>query len=283
MEPIFGNVSTGQPGARVGDTFYVLLPARSGGLEIRSDWPARGDLASFDPKGSSHHSFVADETTFRAEMADIAENARQRAELGRYEDCKGVRTPWGKADSSTVYADGLISHGTSGHGGFKVFAKLNRQIPEPYRNEDGWYEEDAEWAKIAVSLPGLFTDREVRQATATVKRTFPYEYEAVTGETLAPGESARKDQDAFDREHAADWVVISAIKSSTYEGMTETYATLGGQRGGWKDGVETTVEDKRFLVPSEEYSANYYRNGVLGFVIDPARHEEFDPAAAPRP
>ena len=58
---------------------------------------------------------------------------------------------------------------------------------------------------------------------------------------------------------------MSAILSNQRPGMTEVVAKIGGGhiRGG---------EERRFLVASDEYAGR----GRFGFVIDLARHAEYD-------
>ena len=63
----------------------------------------------------------------------------------------------------------------------------------------------------------------------------------------------------------ADWVVISAIRSSHHAPMVEVVATLGGRR-------DPRAEERRFLVPSTEYEAER----PFGFVVDSARHAACD-------
>lgn len=55
-------------------------------------------------------------------------------------------TPWGKSQGGHSHFPGMVFYHTAGHGGLKVDARLNRQIPLPFRNLDGWYEEDCEYA-----------------------------------------------------------------------------------------------------------------------------------------
>ena len=57
--------------------------------------------------------------------------------------------------------------------------------------------------------------------------------------------------------------MISAITSKHVVGFAEVIATPGGKRG-------VGTEERRFLVPSDEY-----RVGRFGFVIDPARHDVY--------
>ena len=57
-----------------------------------------------------------------------------------------MNTPWGRAQSRTVIIPGIVSYSTSSHGGIKLDADLNKNVPQYMRNTDGWYEEDTEWA-----------------------------------------------------------------------------------------------------------------------------------------
>ena len=86
-----------------------------------------------------------------------------------------VQTPWGPADFATEYAPGLVLYSTPGHGGFHVSAEWLAQMPEPYRSTvpftqrhgrsgPGWYEEDCDWAIVALSFPQFFTADELETA-----------------------------------------------------------------------------------------------------------------------
>ncbi|RUW58510.1 hypothetical protein EOA31_37595, partial [Mesorhizobium sp. M4B.F.Ca.ET.049.02.1.2] len=77
---------------------------------------------------------------------------------------------------------------------------------------------------------------------------------------LAAGQSREKDRRAFEAEHAADWIVVSAIRADYKKSFVEVIATPGGRRG-------VGSEERRFLVPADEYVI-----GRFGFVIDPDRH-----------
>jgi len=160
-----------------------------------------------------------------------------------------------------MYGEGIVFYSTPSHGGFKLDEVRNALVPEALRNADGWYEEDCEWAKVAVSFPALFTDRERRQADDTIRNEWPDYWEPLRGRTLEPGESWAKDRRRFHEAHAADWIVLSASRSKEHPGMVECFAALGGNR---------QVGKRRcFLVPSDEYVV-----GRFGFVIDETRHRE---------
>ena len=55
-----------------------------------------------------------------------------------------IQTPWGIADENIELIEGVTLYETEGHGGYHVCSTLNKLIPTPFRNEDGFYEEDVE-------------------------------------------------------------------------------------------------------------------------------------------
>lgn len=79
-------------------------------------------------------------------------------------------TPWGKSDSKQVLVPGITFYGTPGHGGYYVSKAVRAVMPPQYVNSDGWYEEDCEWAKVALSFPHLFTPAIVRVAQESYER-----------------------------------------------------------------------------------------------------------------
>jgi len=197
-------------------------------------------------------------------MIEHAEQSRQLAALSRQAVRMNCNTPWGPSHGATVYADGVVAHTTAGHGGFVLSPARNAKVHPMLRAVDGWYEEDVCWAAVALTFPDLFTTYERRCAERTIKDSFPNAWESITGEALLPGESDTKDRRVFENEHAADWIVTSAILSDHCPGMTEVIAVLGGKDAAGK-------EERRFLVPSTEYNV-----GRFGFVIDQDHHEAYD-------
>ncbi|WP_215195732.1 DUF7007 domain-containing protein, partial [Escherichia coli] len=82
------------------------------------------------------------------------------------------RTPWGPADGKTVYGDGIVKYYAPGHHGFHVDRKRNAKIHPALRaacGEGAWYEEDCSWSAVAFTHQELFTSREIRLATETLK------------------------------------------------------------------------------------------------------------------
>jgi uncharacterized protein DUF7007 len=210
-----------------------------------------------------HSGELADETAFRNAVLENAEHQRERKMLGRAGVHSRAHTPWGASQGATVYAEGVTAHSAAGHGGFKLSAEQNRKVHPLLRSKGGWYEEDAEWAIVAITFPHLFTAFERRCAERTLKNSWPDAWETISGTILKPGESCEKDRRAFEQAHARDWIVVSAITSMHAPGFVETVATPGGKRG-------PGTEERRFLVPSDEY-----RVGRFGFVIDEARHQVY--------
>lgn len=79
-------------------------------------------------------------------------------------------TPWGTADTQTAYAAGITFFSTPSYGGFYVAPTTRNAMPEPYRShptfcrKPGWYEEDCDWAVVALAFPQLFSQDELDAA-----------------------------------------------------------------------------------------------------------------------
>lgn len=159
----------------------------------------------------------------------------------------GTRTPWGTADSSESYGRGIVRYSTPSHGGFHVSPALNEQVPEYMRNAGGWYEEDCEWSVVGVVFAYRFMQAQQAAALETLRHWLPDAYERYTGKAILPGESYKRDEETFLREHAGDWIAIAAVgdwHKDVPSGMVGVTATQGGKR----DGVEWY-----FVVPRAEY------------------------------
>ena len=257
---VFHRTRDGLLAASLGDTAFLGVRQEDGQLRIahgsridkpREQWVPQ-DFHGFDR-------LVKDEDGFRSHVETLAEHRRELSALNHAEFRSHAQTPWGCADFSYRYGEGITRHSTPSHGGFQLDAARNALVYAAYRNRDGWYEEDCQWSKVAAAFPSLFTSFERRCADETLRNFEPDAYERVHGVTLAPGESHVKDERRFKRDHATDWIVISAIRSPCQPGLVECVATLGGRRDG--------KQERRFLVPIGEYEV-----GRFGFVIDPARH-----------
>lgn len=261
---IFFRTREGLLAALAGAIGYLMIPDRHGGFRVATVYRPGADLESWPASGSyGSGASVEDEAGFRAHANEETEHQRQLGLLDRVEIVPGASTPWGTAQVSRRYAEGITFHSTAGHGGFHLDEAANAHVHPFYRNAGGWYEEDNQWGKVAVSFPHLFTDFERRCAHRTLRDDEPDAYEKVHGVVLAPGDSFTKGRRAFEREHADDWIVTVAIRSDHEPGFVECVAARGGDRSG--RGV------RRYLVPSDEY-----RVGRFGFVIDEARHRLYD-------
>lgn len=255
----YGRTADGLLAARVGDMGYIAIPARDG-IRLASGWRLSRPIDEWtkaDVFGSE--GVVADEAAFRSYVEAVAVHLIQRAALGRRETRIRISTPWGMSQGATIYADGVVFHSTASHGGFKLDRVRNAALHPALRIKGGWYEEDGDWARVAIGYPALFTDQEKAQADRTLRDWEPDAWEAVHGRSLTAEESFTRDRQRFEREHADDWVVIAATRSDRHPGFVETVAALGGRRD--RD------ERRQFLVANDEYII-----GRHGFVIDLERH-----------
>ncbi|WLS01163.1 DUF7007 domain-containing protein [Shinella sumterensis] len=262
----FGSSSEGFPVARLGDLLLAMLPRAAGGGFLASAWRLAQPLSTLRREHFyGHDGELADEAAFRSRVLETAQHKRELSRLQRLQSRMVCSTPWGPSQLATIYAEGIVAHMTAGHGGFRLSAERNKRIVRSLRISSGWYEEDEAWAIVAFSFPDLFTTYERKLAERTIKDKWPDEWEAIFGRPLQPGESSGKDRRAFERRHAGDWIVASAITSGHHPGMIEVVAVLGGRRG-------ANVVERRFLVPKTEYEGR----GPFGFVIDEGRHAGYD-------
>ncbi|MBB3303265.1 hypothetical protein FHT72_006930 [Rhizobium sp. BK077] len=262
----FGASADGFPVARIADTLLAMVLARDGAGFLASAFCLTRPLSEMTRDDfHGHEGRLEDEAAFRARVFETAQHKRELSALGRIQTRMAANTPWGQSQFATIYAEGIVSHMTAGHGGFHLSAERNLRVSSLLRKSSPWYEEDAEWAIVAHTFPDLFTAYERKCADDTIRNSWPSAWEAIHGRELAPGQSWTKDRDAFERRHAGDWVVISAIFSTYHADMTEVVATRGGMQ-------DHRADDRRFLVPSGEYATR----GPFGFVIDEQRHAVYD-------
>ena len=216
---LFGHTADGMLVARVGDHAYAMMPGRDGKHYLTSGWRIARPMVEWTRSDFyAHGGDLDDETAFRSKVLEQAQHFEERRLLGRRDVPGGAHPPWGPSQGGTVYAEGVTSHATAGHGGFKLSADRNRKVRPMLRAAGGWYEEDECWAIVAFTFPHLFTALERRSAERTIKDSWPEAWEAISGTILAPGESRRKDQRDFEIAHTNDWIVVSAITSLSRPG-----------------------------------------------------------------
>lgn len=119
-----------------------------------------------------------------------------------------METPWGQPDMITELGDGIKWVSTPSHGGCYMPPEKNKNIPDPLRHENGFYEEDCAWSKAAFFYPEYFresydqnynkiisTPEEVKErARKLIVDFFPFEWEEYTGSPILAGESRLKEE-----------------------------------------------------------------------------------------
>ena len=139
--------------------------------------------------------FAPDETIARDHIGLLARLHQELESPVSRELDPGSPTLWGEAEESFYVAEGVVSHHTAGHGGLHLDPAQNALVHPAYRNEDGWYEEDVEWSKVAVTFPTLFP-LDLDGADDLLREYQPDAYEEVNGLTAALPELEARDLDA---------------------------------------------------------------------------------------
>ena len=95
-----------------------------------------------------------------------------------------MHTPWGQSDYQQEHGVGITFYGTPSHGGFKLSAKLNNQIPQYFRDATwgnlgaaGWYEEDCDAAIDIVLFADRFEAKAVADSLDLLAHYLPIEYQ----------------------------------------------------------------------------------------------------------
>lgn len=205
-------------------------------------------------------------------------------------------SPWGTVQDGVKHSDGLYSVSTASHGGTKVYAALNRRIPEAFRLAGGWYEEDVDWAIPALFLAEHFNPEQAEDARRTLRNWRWQAWEAHFGEEIPLEESRHKAEHLFLAAHADDLLTTAAFGDwhpTVPKGMVGVVASVGGHRtgGNYKEIGETmeaaaarhAAGDRFFLVTSERYDTRR-ENPSGSLVIDPALDGPWcGPSRAARP
>jgi hypothetical protein len=88
-----------------------------------------------------------------------------------------MHSPWGAVQTATELAPGITSVTTASHGGIKLSAARYAKMPKAFKStpysSGGWYEEDCDWAMVAVTFPEAFSAEAVQAAKRTIAFTYP--------------------------------------------------------------------------------------------------------------
>lgn len=77
--------------------------------------------------------------------------------------------PWGRADHVDTITPGITRAGTAGHAGIKLSPARRKAMPPELAVKGGWYEEDNEWARVALAFPDAFPTVEPDEAHRLVR------------------------------------------------------------------------------------------------------------------
>lgn len=84
----------------------------------------------------------------------------------------GDATPWGRADQVERISDGIWCADTPSHGGVWVAPALFETMPDALRTNvyggRNWFEEDCEWALVALAFPDSFAGSKLRAAIQSI-------------------------------------------------------------------------------------------------------------------
>jgi hypothetical protein len=85
-------------------------------------------------------------------------------------------TPWGRSQHATVVAPGIVRHMTAGHGGYLLDAAATKKVYakfptfKTFSGVKNAFEEDCDWAYVALTFPALFPAEALQVAEDIVKR-----------------------------------------------------------------------------------------------------------------
>lgn len=88
---------------------------------------------------------------------------------------KITSSPWGMVQTQKDLAPGVTSVTTASHGGIYVVPDLLAKMPikSTAYSQGGWFEEDCDWALVAVAFPEAFDAKSLAVAKSIAARYFP--------------------------------------------------------------------------------------------------------------
>lgn len=170
-------------------------------------------------------------------------------------------TPWGQSQTSVAVAKGIIAVSTASHGGYYLDSKRNAQVPEYMRCEEGWYEEDCDWAIVCLVFAEEFrafartpawhiatsAAEHQRRAASTLRDWMPDMFEKFFNVILLPGESHTRDSFIFEMNHRDDFVGRTAY-GDWHVSVPAGFVGVRAER-------KRPEAEGYFLVPVKEYRA----------------------------
>jgi hypothetical protein len=183
---------------------------------------------------------------------------------------EGGWSPWGLIDDAIAVpqADGMAWNvSTPSHGGIYLHPHANAQVHPAWRTPSGWYEEDCEWACVAITFPAWFSPKERTAAHTTAKNGYPDEYTAVTGLPVTQTESYVLRERDFRRTHQTNLKVVAGYgdwSRAVPTGMVGVVARIDLSKDG---------RDRYFLVPEEDYK--------IPLAFPAGKYEELDQQTCP--
>ncbi|WP_411373268.1 DUF7007 domain-containing protein [Arthrobacter sp. MPF02] len=180
----------GTRGEAGGDEYTDAFLSNVGGIEARvtTDIREEGARAEVIDYRGDRPKVISSQQHFDSldEAKEHAKTARTRA--ARYSLnhlFEGSRTPWGKAQGTSMMAPGIDAVWTSGHGGIKLSPERAEEVDPAWREPADWYEQDCAWSKAAITHHQDLNPADVKNAHTTARRYYPDEYEAIVGKDPA--------------------------------------------------------------------------------------------------
>jgi hypothetical protein len=140
-------------------------------------------LEVLPPLAHSDDSFYRSEFTFSDVTTKYTKDGdRYYCEFARYPQKRArghpTETPWGPAQTSTEIAPGIVAYTTASHGGYYVSPERVSTMPKSLRDfkpfaGPNWYEEDCDWAVVALAFPKFFPPDAIPAALKTLERSQP--------------------------------------------------------------------------------------------------------------
>ncbi len=144
---------------------------------------------------------------------------------------KITSSPWGRPDSQTILAAGIVRVSCEGHGGIFVSLERFAQMPECFRvdpySDGGWFEEDREAFLVCLAFPEEFDDRAIWYAVNFILagHDYPSARAFVEGET---GSGLRERHKRFMEVNGA--LYSPGVMSSAGHGWTVHYRRISDNR-----------------------------------------------------